>query len=227
MLRRLIVGAIVPAVMLLAVVPPASAGTTTALLLPQSTAFAMLGHSCGGIQEQAFATGFDPTTGYPDGAVYMQTRCGGSGRGGGYHTTTYSAWAGVTWDFTAAVIASTRLPGAPAGLDPTFSAFDGQGNQLFNTVNAVNVLPPNCSVTNITYCTYRAWLTLSDTFVAPPRVTSISTATGPSAGGTAVTITGTGFTNASAVSFGATAATFTVVSDSSITAVSPATKPVA
>ena len=31
--------------------------------------------------------------GLPTGDVYMQTRCGGSGRGGGYKTTTYSAWA--------------------------------------------------------------------------------------------------------------------------------------
>src|SRR5882762_3904774 len=63
-----------------------------ALRLPQSTAFSILGHSCGGIQEKAYVTGFAPTTGYPTGYVYMQTRCGGSGRGGGYHVTTYSAW---------------------------------------------------------------------------------------------------------------------------------------
>src|SRR5262245_35275386 len=43
------------------------------LLVPQSTAFSILGHSCGGIQEQSFATGFDPVSGYPIGDVYMQT----------------------------------------------------------------------------------------------------------------------------------------------------------
>jgi len=63
---------------------------TAQLLLPQSAAFSILGHSCGGIQEQVYAKGFNPG-GYPIGYVYIQTRCGGSGRGGGYHTTTYSA----------------------------------------------------------------------------------------------------------------------------------------
>ena len=33
----------------------------TQLLLPQSTAFAILGYDCGGISEQVYATGFDPT----------------------------------------------------------------------------------------------------------------------------------------------------------------------
>ncbi len=56
-----------------------------------------------------------------------------------------------------------------------------------------------------------------------PAVTAISPASGPSAGGTAVTITGTGFTGATAVLFGgANATSFTVNSDTSITATSPA-----
>ena len=41
------------------------------LLLPQSMAFAILGHSCGGIKEQAYVTGFDPASGYPTGDVYL------------------------------------------------------------------------------------------------------------------------------------------------------------
>lgn len=65
----------------------ASAATTTSLLLPSSTAFSILGVSCGGIQEQAFATGFDQN-GNVAGEVYLQTRCGGSGRGGGYTSRT-------------------------------------------------------------------------------------------------------------------------------------------
>src|SRR5215813_10441887 len=83
--------------------------STTSLLVPQATAFSVLGHSCGGIQEQAFATGFDATSRYPVGDVYLQTRCGGSGRGGGYHTTTYSAWGTAMWDFTGALMSDVKL----------------------------------------------------------------------------------------------------------------------
>jgi hypothetical protein len=56
-----------------------------------------------------------------------------------------------------------------------------------------------------------------------PTVTRLSPTSGPEAGGTSVTITGTGFTDATAVKFGTTAATsFTVNSDTSITVTSPA-----
>ena len=55
-----------------------------------------------------------------------------------------------------------------------------------------------------------------------PTITAVTPATGPAGGGTAVTITGTGFMGAQAVDFGSVAASsFTVVSDTSITAVTP------
>lgn len=57
----------------------------------------------------------------------------------------------------------------------------------------------------------------------PPTVTGISPNTGTNAGGTSVTITGMNFTGASAATFGGAAATgMTVVSSSSITAMTPA-----
>jgi hypothetical protein len=60
-------------------------------------------------------------------------------------------------------------------------------------------------------------------FVAAPTVTALAPTTGPGAGGTTVTITGTGLTGATAVDFGTTPATdVTVVSATSVTAVSPA-----
>jgi hypothetical protein len=60
-------------------------------------------------------------------------------------------------------------------------------------------------------------------YVPAPTVSAISPTTGPAAGGTSVTITGTNFTGASAVKFGATAATsFTVTDDSHISATAPA-----
>jgi hypothetical protein len=69
---------------------------------------------------------------------------------------------------------------------------------------------------------------LSKIAAAPtsPLVTSLRTRSGPAMGGTEVIVGGTGFTGATAVRFGSTPATsFTVQSDTSIRAVSPARDP--
>jgi hypothetical protein len=54
-----------------------------------------------------------------------------------------------------------------------------------------------------------------------PAVTAIAPDTGPASGGTTVTITGSGFTDASAVTFGPLSAGMTIISDTQLTAVSP------
>ena len=60
------------------------------------------------------------------------------------------------------------------------------------------------------------------TYVAPPTVTSVTPTSGPSTGGTSVTILGTGFTTVTGVTFGTSAATsFTRASSTRITAVDP------
>ena len=61
------------------------------------------------------------------------------------------------------------------------------------------------------------------TFVTRPTVTGVSPVKGSAVGGTPVTITGTNFTTASAVTFGGTACTttFHVVSATSITCKTP------
>jgi hypothetical protein len=63
------------------------------------------------------------------------------------------------------------------------------------------------------------------TFVEGPDVTGLDPDEGPAAGGTEVTITGTGFTDATSVMFGDEEADFDVVSDTEITATSPAGDP--
>lgn len=60
-------------------------------------------------------------------------------------------------------------------------------------------------------------------YVTPLTVTGVSPASGSTAGGNTVTITGTGFTDVSLVNFGSFRATsFTVDSDTQITAIAPA-----
>jgi hypothetical protein len=136
-MRRVAGSAVVSVLVMIGVLglaPAAGAATTTQLFLSQGAAFSLLGHSCGGIQEHAYATGFG-SGGYPTGDVYMQTRCGGSGRGGGYKTTTYSAWATVTWDWYGGTRSFARLEG-PAEVSTTFSAEDAFGDRVYNTTTA-------------------------------------------------------------------------------------------
>lgn len=68
-----------------------------------------------------------------------------------------------------------------------------------------------------------ALLVVTPAFAATPAVTSIAPSSGSSAGGTAITITGTGLTGTTAVKFGTVDATsFANVTDTSVTAVAPA-----
>jgi hypothetical protein len=130
MARKVVLGTVASALICLGLTSAAGAATRTQLVLSQSAAFSILGHSCGGVQEKVYATGFGPG-GFPQGDVYMQTRCGGSGRGGGYKTTTYSAWATVTWDWVGETRSFARLEGAAEG-NTEFSAEDASGDRLYN-----------------------------------------------------------------------------------------------
>lgn len=67
---------------------------------------------------------------------------------------------------------------------------------------------------------------LTYTYLAAPTIASVTPPQGPQTGGTLVTITGTGFTGTTDVTFGGTpAASFTVVNDTTITATTPAHLP--
>lgn len=58
---------------------------------------------------------------------------------------------------------------------------------------------------------------------SPPTVSAVSPSSGPPGGGTDVTVSGQGFSGATAVHFGGAAAQFTLVGPTTITTVSPAT----
>ncbi|MFF8195818.1 IPT/TIG domain-containing protein [Streptomyces bobili] len=63
---------------------------------------------------------------------------------------------------------------------------------------------------------------LSYTYVADPTLTSIAPTEGSTSGGTLVTLTGTGFTTTNEVTFDGNPAPFTVLSDTSVSAATPA-----
>lgn len=84
---------------------------------------------------------------------------------------------------------------------------------------------PNANISTGTYGTATHPFTVNITNLPPPPpvVSAISPTSGPSTGGTLVTITGTELSGVTAVSFGGTAATtFTPISATSLTALSPA-----
>lgn len=119
----------------------------TQLLLSQSTAFAILGYDCGGIQEKVYAIGFDPTNGYPTGNVDLRTSCstGKAGSPPAVHTASVF----VTWDFAGNAI-STSVPAAGAPASATFIATDKFNDILFNYgANAYLIVPIPLAPTNV------------------------------------------------------------------------------
>ena len=131
-------------------------------------------------------------------------------------------------------------PGGPTNSSYNYNlnaTTDSTGNVTFDVLpTSTNDLtlvavPPASNTTvgqatasnlSITTDTTIAFL-LQSVSVGAPAITEVEPASGPAAGGTAVTIIGTGFSGAGAVKFGsAEAAGFTVNSENSITATSPA-----
>lgn len=202
MVRRLsaVVVAAASALVWMATPSGTAFATPTSLVVDQSTAFTVLGHWCGGIQEKSYASRFDATSGYPTGDVYLSTTCSTGGRGSRPHT--YSAWVSTTWDFTGAMVSYATLQAAPT-VNPTLSIYDAHGNHLYNQSNGAD-------------------LVLAAGFVPAPRVGAVSPTSAPQ--GSSVAIAGTGFTGVTAVHFGTLAAHFTVNSSTSITAIAPAVR---
>ena len=142
-----------------------------------------------------------------------------------------------------AVTSVSPTSGSTAGgttVTITGTGFTGATKVVFGTVAATSFsVVSSTEITAVSPAQAAAWHNIyvttpsgtsapvtADQFtyvVSPPTVTSVSPTSGSTAGGTTVTITGTGFTGATKVVFGTVAATsFSVVSSTEITAVSPA-----
>ncbi len=127
---------------------------------------------------------------------------------------------------TSITITGTNFTGASA------VTIGGSAAQFVNVVSATSitaVIPAHAAgVVDLTVTTPAGTSATSAadqfTYVAAPAVTTVSPATGPPAGGTTVTITGTGFTGATSVTIGGSPATGITVNGSgtSITAITPA-----
>jgi uncharacterized repeat protein (TIGR02543 family) len=120
-------------------------------------------------------------------------------------------------------------------LDPTTGLKFGETSvaladyaiNTFGTQITVTKVPAGTGTRDVTVTTAGGTSTTSAgskySYVAAPTVTGLSTSVGAEAGGIGVVITGTGFTNVSAVTFGSSnAASFTVNSSTQITANYPA-----
>jgi hypothetical protein len=139
--------------------------------------------------------------------------------------TAVSPQAGYTTGGTAVTITGTNLAAATA---VRFGASGGSVVTDTATQIVATAPPGSPGTVNITVTTVGGTSPTSAAdqytyLIAPPAVTGISPASGPTGGGTAVTIGGTALSGASSVSFGPTAAvTFTVNSPTQITATAPA-----
>jgi len=112
--------------------------------------------------------------------------------------------------------ASVTFGSAAATSVTVTSATQITANAPASSAGAVNVSVTNSRGQSTT-------LASAFTYVAPPTLTSLSPARGPTTGGTAVTLTGTGFLSGASVSFGSTASgAVTVQSSTQITAIAPA-----
>ncbi len=141
--------------------------------------------------------------------------------------TSVSPPSGSTGGGTAVTLSGSGFTGATivtfgSAVASTFTVVSNTSLTVTSPVNTVGVVA--VQVTGPTG-TSAATTGSEFTYVPPPGlpvVSGVSPSSGPSAGGTVVTVTGTGFTGTSSVVFGNTvASSFTVVSDTSLTATSP------
>jgi hypothetical protein len=135
--------------------------------------------------------------------------------------------AGSTAGGTSVTITGTGFTGA---YDVSFGGLPAQSFTAGSDTSITAVSPPQAAGTvDVTVATYngRSATSSSDHFTylaaPPPTITSVTPSSGPTAGGTVVTILGSHFTAVTAVAFGSIAAgSFTFVSDTSVLATSPA-----
>jgi sugar lactone lactonase YvrE len=115
----------------------------------------------------------------------------------------------------------------PGATTVAFGSMAARHVVFVSSTEVIATAPPGVGTVDVTVTTPDGHDTLpaAYAYLTPPTVASVTPATGPAAGGTMVTILGTGFLNAgrTRVAFGATnAASVTVLSPNKLVAITPA-----
>ena len=108
----------------------------TVTALPKPSVLSIIGRQCGQPPVTSVATGFNGA--YLTTQNSATTRCGGSGRGGGYHTTTYSGCATATYTLTGKL--SKVTGGCPIVAPDPGVVFTNDLGYSLATVNSTGVL---------------------------------------------------------------------------------------
>ncbi|WP_338679375.1 IPT/TIG domain-containing protein [Janthinobacterium sp. TB1-E2] len=138
--------------------------------------------------------------------------------------TSISPTAGPATGGSTVTITGTGFTGATA---VTFGSTAATGFTIDSATKITATAPPGTGTVDVTITTPSGSSAISPadkfTYVVAPAVSAISPTSGPATGGSTVTITGSNFSGATAVTFGSTAATgFTINSATQITATAPA-----
>ncbi len=128
---------------------------------------------------------------------------------------------GPTVGGTSVVITGTNFTGATA---VQFGSANAASFTVSSATQITAVSPAGTGIVNLVVTTPGGTATATASFTYdPPTIANLTPASGPTAGGTSVAISGTNFSGVTAVKFGASSATsFIVNSASLITATSPA-----
>ncbi|WP_235445011.1 beta strand repeat-containing protein [Streptomyces sioyaensis] len=137
--------------------------------------------------------------------------------------TSVSPTSGSTAGGTSVTVTGTGFTGATA---VRFGATQATSFTVDSDTQITAVSPQGTGTVQVTVTTSAGtsnqFVTYGYTTLSAPVLSALSPSSGPAAGGTVVTLSGSGFTGATAVRFGAVPASFTVVSSTQIAATAPA-----
>jgi RHS repeat-associated protein len=188
----------------------AMSGTAVALPHGEAASITYTRNADGLISQESDAGIFSGTTAYAYDTKNEVAQAGTTGYG--YDSAGNLTTNGVA---TQAFGVDDELKSATTAIGATTYHYDTEGDRTSTT--PVWGLPTQYSYDQA------GRLTAASESAPTPDVTGVSPATGPTAGGTTVTIKGSGFTEATAVTFGGIAATnVDVLSDTKLTAAAPA-----